>query len=100
MKTDYILFMIFNLIAQHCALDLFKSIRINQRMVSFDYLIETTWDNQTLVGNHDPVKISYERNLNEEYLTINIRAPYFGSPAKPSEKIGEFFNLWDYEGLF
>jgi hypothetical protein len=68
-------------------------------MVSFDYFIETTWDNQTLIGNHDPVKISYERNLNEE-LIVKIRAPYFGSPAKPTEKVGEFFNLWDYEGLY
>jgi hypothetical protein len=99
MKWIYcLLVLVSNQLVVYQAVELFKSIRINKRMVVFEYLIETTWDNRTLIGNHDPVKLELERDLNDEFLTINIRAPFFKQPGKPTQAPGEFFNLWDYEG--
>lgn len=60
--------------------------------------IEKSWDDQKL--DHDPIKIVLEKDKNEpEYLIVQIEAPFFKSPNKPENAIGEFFNLWDYEGL-
>ncbi|RMZ94708.1 hypothetical protein BpHYR1_018391 [Brachionus plicatilis] len=64
-------------------------------MGELNFKIETTWNNETI--NHEPVKFTFEPDADSVGLVIKIDAPFFNDPAKPSEKIGEFFNLWDYE---
>lgn len=64
-------------------------------MSQLSFHIETTWNNQTVY--HEPVKITFESNLDLSNLTIKIDAPFFNDPPKPTKMIGEFFNLWDYE---
>ena len=76
-----------------------SSVESNDQIIRMNYLIEKTWNNESI--SHDPIKITLESNKDEpDILTINVRAPYFGNPAKPDYYPGEFFNLWDYEGIF
>lgn len=58
--------------------------------------IEKTWDDQPV--NHPPAKLILGQDPeNPNFLNIHIKAHFFNDPAKPSEKQGDFFNLWDYE---
>jgi hypothetical protein len=67
-----------------------------QASMSFEYEIKSTWNNQPI--DHEPIRIKLERNeLND--LNITINAPFFNDPPKPDKKVGDFFNLWDYEGI-
>lgn len=59
-----------------------------------NFLIEKSWNNNDL--DHVPAEISLAR-VDDSYLEILIRAPYFNSPSKPDQEPGVFFNLWDYE---
>lgn len=61
-----------------------------------EYAIETTWDNKAI--SHSPVTFKFSA-YNENNLLIEVTAPFFDSPAKPSQKPGDDFNLWDYEGF-
>ena len=60
--------------------------------------IEKTWDDQEI--DHDAIEITLKEDANrKDTLIIQISAPFFNSPQKPNKNIGEFFNLWDYEGI-
>lgn len=60
--------------------------------------IEKTWDDQEI--DHDAIEITLKEDANrKDALIIQISAPFFNSPQKPDKNIGEFFNLWDYEGI-
>jgi len=75
------------------------SVISSDKILTMNYLIEKTWNNESI--SHDPIQISLESNKDEpDILTIKVRAPYFGNPAKPNKYPGEFFNLWDYEGFY
>lgn len=77
-------------------------------MFEVDLLIEKTWNNEKI--DHEPIKINLRREKNfkntvvdnkkEDALVIRISGPYFNSPEKPPNKIGEFFSLWEYEGIY
>ena len=62
-------------------------------MGEFDFKIATTWNNLTV--DHEPASLTFESDNSS--LIIKVNAPYFNDPEKPSQKPGEFFNLWDYE---
>jgi hypothetical protein len=66
-----------------------------QPKMSLEYEIKTTWNNQPI--DHEPIRIKLERN-DQSDLNITITAPFFNDPPKPDKKVGDFFNLWDYEG--
>lgn len=64
-------------------------------MSQLHFKITTTWNNETV--NHEPVNITLDSDIDSSSLQIRIDAPFFNDPIRPSENIGEFFNLWDYE---
>lgn len=67
----------------------------NSNIETFSYSIDKTWNNELIF--HEHVRITLEREEND--LRVKVSGPLFNSPAKPDKKPGEFFNLWDYEGL-
>jgi hypothetical protein len=75
------------------------SVKSDNQISTMNFLIEKTWNSEPI--SHDPIKITLESDKSEpEILTIKIRAPYYANPAKSDKYPGEFFNLWDYEGIF
>jgi hypothetical protein len=66
-------------------------------MTTHKYAIKTTWNGNPI--NHDTIKLVLSQNEQDRnYLDLDITSPFFNSPEEPAFEIGEFFNLWDYEG--
>ncbi|GFR21959.1 UPF0462 protein C4orf33 homolog, partial [Trichonephila clavata] len=58
-----------------------------------EFSISQTWDSQP--SDHDPIVIKlYPEN---NFLMMEIHAPFFNDPPSPSNKTGPFPKLWDYE---
>lgn len=59
-----------------------------------NFLINKTWDNK--VVGHDAIEISLYPQ--DQYVMMEINAPFFDDPAAPDGERGKPFNkLWDYE---
>jgi hypothetical protein len=61
------------------------------------YTIKTTWNNEKL--DYVPARFGLSSlTINQtSFVEVEIVAPYFNN-QKPNATVGEFFNLWDYEG--
>ncbi|GFX24314.1 UPF0462 protein C4orf33 [Trichonephila clavipes] len=60
-----------------------------------EFSISQTWNSQPT--DHDPIVIKlYPGN---DFLMMEIHAPFFNDPPSPSDKKGPFPKLWDYEGI-
>lgn len=61
--------------------------------------VERTWDDREI--DHEPVRITLKNEpADPHYMHIIVNAPFFNSPKKPEKCVGEFFNLWDFEGFY
>ncbi|GFU21391.1 UPF0462 protein C4orf33 homolog [Nephila pilipes] len=66
---------------------------ISTKADKMEFSISQTWDSQPT--DHDPIIIKlYPDN---DFLMMEINAPFFNDPPAPSDKKGPFPKLWDYE---
>jgi len=62
-----------------------------------DYVIKTTWDNQTIDHIDRPVVISLDR-FDSDAFKITVNGPFYQGKG-PNGYVGEpLYGLWDYEG--
>jgi hypothetical protein len=64
-------------------------------LMTLNFVIKTTWDNALL--KHNGVEFAFKKQ--DRDFIIDIKAPFFADPPAPQQMIGNFFNLWDYEGV-
>lgn len=62
-----------------------------------ELVINKTWNGLDTSHTQNPV-IFRLSSFDETAVEVEIDAPFFNSPSKPPNRVGEFFNLWDYEG--
>ncbi|KAK3853212.1 hypothetical protein Pcinc_040234, partial [Petrolisthes cinctipes] len=65
---------------------------------SLEYSITTTWNGDPITQQQPPVNLTLSASPDEQFLYLDIVAPFFNDPSQPDSPPGQpFFGLWDYE---
>ena len=61
------------------------------------YHIKTTWNNQT-IKYHEQIKIDLSWKPNNDFIKVEIEAPFFNDKAPSIQPKNIIPKLWNYEG--